>query len=62
MREITVIVLRTLGGIGLQDTQGVELRPVLAQPKRLALLALLAVESIDHACRRDTLFGALLAG
>jgi DNA-binding SARP family transcriptional activator/Flp pilus assembly protein TadD len=52
-----LIALRTLGGIDLRDAQGHELRSVLAQPKRLALLALLALESTDHPCRRDTLLG-----
>ena len=52
-----MITLRTLGGIDLRDGDGVEIRAVLAQPKRLALLAYLAVESAIGPCRRETVLG-----
>jgi DNA-binding SARP family transcriptional activator len=51
-----MIVFRTLGTIGLRDSQGRDVRTVLAQPKRLALLAMLAMS--PHArCHRDPLLG-----
>jgi DNA-binding SARP family transcriptional activator len=52
-----VIALRTLGGVDLRDSHGLELRALLAQPKRLALLAFLAVETSANPCRRDKLLG-----
>ena len=33
-----MIRLRTLGAVDLKDSEGCELRPLLTQPKRLALL------------------------
>src|SRR5437762_14367852 len=51
-----MIHLRTLGSIGLRNSAGVHLRSVLAQPKRLVLLALLSL-SQDGMCRRDRLLG-----
>lgn len=48
-----MIRLRVLGPIELRDAQGRELVSILAQPKRLALLACLAVSPGFH--RRDTL-------
>lgn len=47
--------LRVLGGVDLRDHGGRELRSVLAQPKRLALLAYMAVAGADRFVRRDTL-------
>jgi serine/threonine protein kinase/Tol biopolymer transport system component/DNA-binding SARP family transcriptional activator len=50
-----MIQLRLLGSIDLQDATGRELRGVLAQPKRLALLAYLAAALPPRTHRRDTL-------
>src|SRR5437899_3245715 len=52
-----MITLRTLGGIDLRRADGRELRSVLAQPKRLALLAMLAIEGCATPVRRDSLLG-----
>jgi DNA-binding SARP family transcriptional activator len=52
-----MIELRTLGGVDLRDAGGKELRAVLAQPKRLALLVFLAVARPRGFHRRDTLLG-----
>jgi DNA-binding SARP family transcriptional activator len=53
-----VIRLHILGPLDLRDGGGAELRAVLAQPKRLALLAYLAVEGAEGFVRRDTLLAA----
>lgn len=50
-----MIELRTLGSLDLRGADGFELRPVLQQPKRLALLAYLAVAHPPRFYRRDTL-------
>jgi serine/threonine-protein kinase len=50
-----MIRLHVLGFIDLRDESGGELRSVLAQPKRLALLAYLAAASPIGPQRRDTL-------
>jgi serine/threonine-protein kinase len=50
-----MIKLRTLGGLELTDSQGRELRSLLAQPKRLALLAYLAAHNHHGSRRRDAL-------
>src|SRR4051812_11170001 len=50
-----MIDLRVLGALQLTATDGTELRDVLRQPKRLALLAYLAVERDGAFHRRDTL-------
>ena len=47
--------LRVLGPVDLRDGTGAEVRGVLAQPKRLALLAYLAIAGAGGFCRRDTL-------
>ena len=47
--------LHLLGRIDLRDAQGAEVRAVLAQPKRLALLACLAFAGGKGARRRDAL-------
>src|SRR6266550_1276213 len=52
-----MIELQTLGGLDLRDAKGRELRVVLRQPKRFALLAYLAVASPRRFHRRDTLLG-----
>jgi DNA-binding SARP family transcriptional activator len=49
--------LYILGRVDLLDADGTEMRSVLAQPRRLALLAYLAVTSPKSACRRDRLLG-----
>jgi len=50
-----MIELRTCGGIALTDGAGASVASVLAQPKRLALLAYLAVEGDQGGCSRDRL-------
>ena len=50
-----MIQLRTLGALDLRDSDGQELRAVLAQPKRAALLAYLALASPRGTHRRDSL-------
>jgi serine/threonine-protein kinase len=52
-----MIELRTLGSLDLRGADGFELRPVLQQPKRLALLAFLAVAYPARFFRRDILLG-----
>src|SRR5712691_771676 len=52
-----MIRLRTLGTLDLRGSDGAELRALLAQPKRLALLAYLAIASPGGFRRRDTLVG-----
>lgn len=49
--------LRVLGRIDLRDGAGRELRSVLAQPKRLAILCYLAIGTPRSFHRRDTLLG-----
>ncbi len=49
--------LYVLGRVDLLDADGKEVRSVLAQPRRLALLAYLALTSRNGACRRDKLLG-----
>src|SRR5207247_425365 len=53
-----MIRLRTLGAVDLKDSEGRELRPLLTQPKRLALLTYLALAGSSGFRRRDTV-GAL---
>lgn len=50
------LALRVLGALDLR-LRGAELRPVLAQPKRLALFLYLALERPGAFHRRDTLLG-----
>jgi serine/threonine-protein kinase len=52
-----MIRLHTLGAIDLRDESGREVRAVLAQPKRLAMLAYLAAASPRGSHRRDILLG-----
>ena len=52
-----MIRLHTLGVLDLRDAEGRELRAVLQQPKRLGLLAYLAVATPRRFHRRDTLLG-----
>jgi DNA-binding SARP family transcriptional activator/TolB-like protein len=50
-----MIKLRTLGGLQLTDSDGSELRSLLAQPKRLALLVYLAAHNHHTSRRRDSI-------
>jgi DNA-binding SARP family transcriptional activator/Flp pilus assembly protein TadD len=50
-----MIRLRTLGVLDLRSSDGQELRAVLAQPKRVALLAYLALSTPRRCHRRDSL-------
>ncbi|MGH7612574.1 MAG: BTAD domain-containing putative transcriptional regulator [Gemmatimonadales bacterium] len=50
-----MIRLQTLGALDLRNSEGSELRPILAQPRRLALLAYLAAASPHGFQRRDKL-------
>jgi DNA-binding SARP family transcriptional activator/TolB-like protein len=52
-----MIELRALGSLDLRTADGHEIRSVLAQPKRLALLAYLAAAVPGGFARRDTLLG-----
>ncbi len=54
-----MIELRTLGGLDLHDSQGCELRVILAASKRAALLTYLAVATPRGFHRRDTLLALL---
>lgn len=54
-----MIRFRILGGLELRDTEGNEVRSVLAQPRRTALLACLALSGETGFLRRDTLMGRL---
>jgi serine/threonine-protein kinase len=52
-----LLELRLLGSLELRDASGAEIRPVLQQPKRLALLAYLALTPSGGFRRRDSLVG-----
>ncbi|MGH7564248.1 MAG: BTAD domain-containing putative transcriptional regulator, partial [Gemmatimonadota bacterium] len=52
-----MIELRLLGSLDLRDDQGEEIRSILAQPRRLSLLAYLVLGSAAGSRRRDTLLG-----
>jgi serine/threonine-protein kinase len=52
-----VIELRTLGTLNLHSAEGRELHSLLAQPKRIALLAYLCIAQPRGFHRRDTLLG-----
>jgi DNA-binding SARP family transcriptional activator len=54
-----MIELRTFGTLVLRDQNGEDLRAVLAQPKRVALLAYLAIARPRGFHRRDTLLALL---
>jgi len=47
--------LRTFGSLELRDADGVDVRPIVAQPRRAALLAYLAIASSGGFQRRDRL-------
>lgn len=52
-----MIDFRILGAIDLRNDDGAEVRSVLAQPRRVALLAYLALRSAQEVERRDSLLG-----
>ena len=52
-----MIRLWTLGSLDLRDGDDREIRPILSQPKRLALLAYLAISGSREFHRRDELLG-----
>ncbi|HJR35956.1 MAG TPA: hypothetical protein VJ817_13460, partial [Gemmatimonadales bacterium] len=52
-----MLELRTLGEVDLRTAGGAELRAVVQQPKRFALLAYLAIAAPGRYVRRDTLLG-----
>jgi DNA-binding SARP family transcriptional activator/TolB-like protein len=52
-----MLELRLLGTLDLRTSEGIEVRSILAQPKRVALLAYLALEASGKYVRRDTLLG-----
>ena len=54
-KAVPVIQLRTLGALDVRATDGTPVRPILAQPKRFALLAYLALARPRGYHRRDTL-------
>jgi len=54
----STIELKVLGAVELRDPAGRELRAVLTQPKRLALLTYLALRRPQGFVRRDTIVGA----
>ncbi len=54
-----MIELRALGTLALRDSSGEDLHSVLAQPKRVALLAYLAIARPRGFHRRDTLLALL---
>src|SRR6266545_5141968 len=54
-REIRLVEFRILGGLNLLGAAGHELKSVLAQPKRVALLAYLAAATPRRLHRRDSL-------
>ena len=55
LRPVPPLQLRTLGAVDLRASDGREFQAVLRQPKRLALLAYLAVSAPRRFHRRDTL-------
>src|SRR6266487_1928064 len=54
-REIRLVEFRILGALNLLSADGHELKSILAQPKRVALLAYLAVATPRRLHRRDSL-------
>jgi Flp pilus assembly protein TadD len=54
-RDPGVIRLRVLGGLDARDAAGMPLDALLAQPRRLCLLAALAIESMHGGCTRERL-------
>jgi tetratricopeptide (TPR) repeat protein len=54
-RDPGVIRLQALGAVDLRDACGRRIDAVLAQPRRLCLLAMLAIESMHGTCSRERL-------
>ncbi len=54
---MAVIEFRTLGALDLRGLDGHQLHSLLAQPKRVALLAYLCVANPGGFHRRDSLLG-----
>ena len=54
-RDPGVIRVRVLGGVDARDADGRPVEALLAQPKRLCLLVVLAVESMHGSCTRERL-------
>ncbi len=54
-RDPAVIRLSVLGAVDIADGSGQRLDALLAQPRRLCLLTVLAVESMQGACSRERL-------
>src|ERR1043166_2850612 len=52
-----MISFQTLGSIDLRSDDHVDFSELLNRPKRVALLAYLAIEYAGRFCRRDALFG-----
>jgi tetratricopeptide (TPR) repeat protein len=57
-RDSGVIRLSVLGAVDVIDAQGKRIETLLAQPRRLALLLMLAIESMHGACPRERLIAA----
>jgi tetratricopeptide (TPR) repeat protein len=57
-RDPAVIRLKVLGAIDARGLDGQPLQPLLAQPRRLALLVFVVIESADGACPRERLLAA----
>jgi serine/threonine-protein kinase len=55
--DLPMIVLRTLGALDLHATDGRDLRALLRQPKRCALVVYLALAGPERFRRRDTVVG-----
>jgi tetratricopeptide (TPR) repeat protein len=54
-RDPGVIQLHLLGSVDVRDAEGRPLTALLAQPRRLCLLAMLAIESMNGSCSRERL-------
>lgn len=56
---IAPLLLRTLGGLDLESSTGLDVAPLLRQPKRMALLVLLTRGGESGHLRRDRVIGRL---
>jgi len=57
----TAIAFQTFGPVSLTDAEGREVHALLAQPRRLALLAYLAVAAPRSLHRRDAILTLFLS-